>query len=210
MASSLEDRLITLSDENDWHGIVQCSSKFAFDEKTRFLWAWPTVECLMWLKSVLRGNDIENILSIGCGSGLLEWLIDRAANVNIVGLELDKSWWQSSYAPKKFIDIRFTQNPITSQFLRSCLPVNDIQFALLFCYFNNRNAFLGYVRAFDGDLIIIIGPMNKQIVTEPNPLNPNFEDDENWMLVDNFMLNDQNNNCIGIYKRIKREPNKLN
>lgn len=202
MASTLEDCLIALSDANDWHGVIECSSKFDFNEKTKFLWAWPSVECLNWLKDQLETNRIDGILSIGCGSGLLEWLISKTIGIQVAGVEKNRSWWQSKYSPKKFIELKFASDCITKAFLRSCLPSNSNQRAMLFCYFNNRNAFLDYVRAFEGDIIIIVGPTDTHIVTDPNPLNPQFDEDE-WSLIGCYKFNDQNSNCIGIYKREK-------
>lgn len=172
------------------------------------MWAWPTtVECFNWLEEILSKNHVANILSIGCGSGLLEWLISKATGVHVVGLELDKSWWKSSYAPTTFIELKFTENQITTQFLKKCIQMDENQFALLFCYFNNHRAFIDYVRAYNGDVIIIIGPTTTDIVTDPNPLNPNFDNDE-WSLLDYCHFNDQLSNCMSVFQRIK--PNEVN
>ncbi|XP_031625484.1 uncharacterized protein LOC116342123, partial [Contarinia nasturtii] len=208
MATSLEAYLVELSSANDWHGIIEAGNLFSVEEKTKFLWAWPSVASLAWLKRILTENHIGNILSVGCGSGLLEWLISKTTGVNVVGLELDKSWWKSAYSPTTFIDIKFTERQITSEFLKKCIQAEPSQFALLFCYFNNRKAFLEYVRAYSGDLVIIVGPNSEQhIVTDPNPLKPNFESDE-WSLLDFCQFNDQFSNCMSIFKRRKYNKEK--
>lgn len=203
MTTSLEECLISLSSANDWYGIIEAGKDFSVEERSKFLWAWPSVECFQWLKRILNANHIDHILSIGCGSGLLEWLINKTTDAHVVGLELDKSWWKSSYSPKAFIELKFTESQITNQFLKDCIQTNENHFALLFCYFNNREAFLEYIRAYDGDLIIIVGPTSEHhIVTDPNPLNPNFETDE-WMLLDFCQFNDQLSNCMSVFRRIK-------
>lgn len=203
--STLEDRLVSLSSANDWHGVIEAGQHFDVNEKSKFLWAWPNIECFDWLQTVLNRNHTKAILSVGCGSGLLEWLISKTCGARVVGLELDGSWWKSKYSPKTFIELKFTEHPITQQFLRACIQCTDTdEFALLFCYFNNRSAFHEYVRAFNGNLIIIVGPASEQhIVTDPNPLNPHFERDNDWKLIDYCQFNDQLSNCMSIFQRIK-------
>lgn len=202
---SLEECLVSLSSENDWHGVIEAGKHFDVNEKSKFLWAWPNIECFEWLKTILNGNNIEAVLSIGCGSGLLEWLISKINGVRVVGLELDESWWKSKWAPKPFIELKFTEHPITNQFLQTCIQCDSgNEFALLFCYFNNRDAFHEYVRAFDGNIIIIVGPTSRQhIVTDPNPLQPHFERNDDWTMVDFCQFNDQLSNCMSVFQRIK-------
>lgn len=207
MAISLEDCLIRLVGDDDWRGVLDAGKQFSVEEKSKFLWAWPSADCFQWLKCILVEQQIGSILSIGCGSGLLEWLIHKTAGVKVTGIELDKSWWKSAYSPTTFIDLKFTDQQITSKFLKQCIGTDTNQFALLFCYFNAREAFQQYVRAYHGDCIIIVGPSSEQhIVTDPNPLNPKFEINE-WTLLDCRHFNDQFSNCMSIYKKIKsNEP----
>lgn len=203
MCSSIEDYLVSLTDANDWEGAIEIGEHFSIEERSKFLWAWPTVDCLKWMKRVFQENGIENILSIGCGSGLLEWIVSKSSGVRVNGLELDKSWWQSTYSPQTFVNLKFNDTDITNDFLRKCANIETDKFALLFCYFNNRNAFLEYIRVYEGDFIILVGPMSEEyIVTDPNPLNPKFETDE-WSMLCYYQLLDQNLNCICIFKRFK-------
>lgn len=202
--TSLEECLVSLSSVNDWCGVIEAGKEFSVKEKSKYLWAWPSVQCFQWLEKILNENHIERILSIGCGSGLLEWLISQTTGTHVIGLELDKSWWTSPYSPQKFIELKFTDRQITNQFLKDCIQLDNNQFALLFCYFNNRQAFLEYMRAYDGDLIIIVGPSSEHhIVTDPNPLNPHFENDE-WILLDFCLFYDQLSNCMSVFRRIKK------
>lgn len=98
--SALEECLVSLSSVNDWHGVIEAGKHFDVNEKSKFSWAWPNIECFEWLKTILERNHTKAILSIGCGSGLLEWLISKTCDVRVVGLELDGSWWKSKWAPK--------------------------------------------------------------------------------------------------------------
>lgn len=203
MCLSLEDYLVSLTNANDYEGVIEIGANFSTEERSKFLWAWPTVDCLNWMKRLFQENGIENILSIGCGSGLLEWIVSNSSGIRVNGLELDKSWWQSNYSPKTFVDLKFTDSNITNEFLRKCANIETDQFALMFCYFNYRDAFLEYIRVYKGDFIILVGPMSEEyIVTDPNPLNPKFETNE-WSMLCYYQLNDRNLNCISIFKRLK-------
>lgn len=204
METSLEEYLVRLSSANDWQSIIEARDLFSAEEKSKFLWAWPTIKCLKWLQRHLIDNHIMSILSVGCGSGLLEWLISKSTDVKVIGLETDVRWWNSKYSPNTFVDLKFIEQQITCESLNGCIDSEPNQFALLFCYFNNRDAFLEYVRAYNGDLIIIIGPSSEQyIVTDPNPLNPKFEKYDEWIQLDHCHFNDQLFNCMSIFKRNK-------
>lgn len=203
---SLEENLSNLVVDNQWQSIISMEPLFTREEKSKFLWAWPSHMCLSAIRRVLNENAVTSILSIGCGSGLLEWIINRATDIPVSGLELDRSWWTSPYAPKTFIDLHFTNCPITSDFLRRCASsatTTSDNFALLFCYFNNRTAFLDYVEVFTGELIIIIGPAeNSGIVTDPTPMNPQFANDQEWIFIEALEMLTKPN-IIAFYKRRK-------
>lgn len=202
MEPSLEENLISLTAEDQWQKIIDLEANYPLEEKSKFLWAWPSLSTLAAIERILRANNVSTILSIGCGSGLLEWIISKSTGIHVTGLELDRSWWSSSYSPKTFIDLRFTNCEITSQFLNAC--ANDAnRFALLFCYFNNRQAFLDYVRVFSGEIVVIIGPVEGSgIVTDPIPLNPQFEeiDGVKWCLIETLQMQTKDN-CIAFYKK---------
>lgn len=111
-------------------------------------WIWPEEKNLEFIgKHASRKADV--LVGVGCGSGLLEWLVSRAAGLPVLGVELDKGWWNSKYAKPKFVPMMFTEKPETG-------PENlDFENAtLMFCYFNNGPAFLDYVSRFKGDCFI--------------------------------------------------------
>lgn len=127
------------------------------------------------------------------------------AGVSVSGLEIDDSWWTSVYAPKTFIKLNFTTE-ISPDVLYDCATkeCSDDQFALLFCYFNNRNAFNEYVRSYEGRFIIIIGPEeNVDVVTDPLPLDPKFEycSDYAWK-IDTVINMENSKNVVVVYKKI--------
>ena len=204
MSPNLEENLIELSSADGWREILNLSDRFTIEEKSRFLWAWPTEVGLKRIEKVLLENGVSKILSIGCGSGLLEWLINASTRLDVVGIELDNAWWKSSYSPRTFIDLHYTDAQVPSaSFLYQCIGDTPQSYALMFCYFNNRTAFLDYVRAYRGQFVVIIGPKDGcNIVTDPTPMNPQFEEDETccWRLETTIDM-ESKQNCLAVYRR---------
>lgn len=207
MTKLLEENLIELTKNENWQDILKISQNYELAEKSKFLWAWPTIDCLEFLKIVLMKNNICEILSIGCGSGLLEWIINKSTGLCVSGVELDNSWWRSAYSPATFVKLNFVNGRPTQKFLMnstqstSCLK----QVALLFCYFNNREAFLDYVEAFSGDVVIIVGPGEGcGVVTDPRPLQPDFDETVfRWELIGRIRM-ETAINYLAIYKRYSK------
>lgn len=215
---SLEESLTQFVQNNEWQKILQLSESYSLEETSKYLWAWPTEKCIEFIKLILLEYEITNILSIGCGSGLLEYIIQAATNVSVTGLELDKSWWTSNYSPKSFIKLKFTNSKINSEFLHNCIFENNDELsqlltynkqemeniALLFCYFNNRKSFCEYVNAFTGNFIFIIGPKKgHNIYCDPDPMEPHFEKNSQyfWHLEIVHEIKNSFNNIITLYKR---------
>lgn len=53
------------------HG--ECNSCFR-----HILWVQPTEEDLLFIEKIMKDENISLIVSVGCGTGLLEWLIINA------------------------------------------------------------------------------------------------------------------------------------
>ena len=51
-------------------------NEYFYDE--RYLWIRPSEDNLQFIKDEALKNGCLQIISIGCGSGLLEWLIHQA------------------------------------------------------------------------------------------------------------------------------------
>ncbi|KAF5301132.1 hypothetical protein FQR65_LT08962 [Abscondita terminalis] len=164
------DLIISLYDENNWKEILKLSEKTREPITTRLLWVWPTTRNLKFMKETLIENQINGVISIGCGTGLLEWLLHKYTNFSVIGYEVNKEWWTSKYSMPQFIDVQFLTMPPKSEYL----PKN---YALLFCYFNNGEAFQEYISVYHGKLLFIIGPgKGRGTHTNPDPLKPNLND----------------------------------
>ncbi|KAH8310244.1 hypothetical protein KR044_000165 [Drosophila immigrans] len=168
--------------------------------KRKLLWVWPTAKNLLQLQLKLAELSIRNVLSVGCGSGLLEWLLTAVgteAALRIYGLERDEKWWRSKYSVRSFIPLNYIECSSGDILRESCAGVHPD--ALLFCYFNNREAFLEYLAAFTGSWLILIGPQpDRGIHTDPNPLQPELPGNR-WAL--HSLINWTEHNVVALYKK---------
>lgn len=111
------------------------------------------------------------------------------------GFEVNEKWWKSKYSTTHFIQLQFAE-----PFPQNCPAIGEDQ-ALLFCYFNNHEAFLMYLRRYCGCLLFIIGPgAGRYTHTDPQPFKPNFETLD-WVLVD-FEEVKCTKDYIAVYRKI--------
>ncbi|KAK4884951.1 hypothetical protein RN001_001222 [Aquatica leii] len=166
--------IISLYGQNDWKKILKLNEKSKTPLSTRLLWVWPTKKNLKFMQEVLIKNQVNGVISIGCGTGLFEWLLHKYTNLPVIGYEVNKEWWTSKYSMPQFIQVQFLNMPPKSEYLSE-------DYALLFCYFNNGPAFQEYIDVYTGSLIFIIGPgKGRGTHTNPDPFKPNIK--ENWKL----------------------------
>lgn len=113
---------------------------------------------------------------------------------------MDVGWWTSRFHPTIFIPIEFTNSPIDKDFpSRGCF--RGYHPVLLFCYFNNSKAFNEYLKVFQADTLILIGPKdNVGIHTDPLPLSPSFDHPSEWTF-ENCKYLEDDVNVICMYKR---------
>ncbi|CAH1395372.1 unnamed protein product [Nezara viridula] len=157
--------------KGDWEAVIEAQAVL---NEPYFLWPKPNKNDLYFISDSMKRLNIERILSIGCGCGLLEWLLMVASGVKVTGIEIDKNYWKSKYARKSFIDLVFPQEEAFSENI--CKDNN----ALMFCYFNDMDAFLEYLNIYPGHCLIIIGPENCGRHTAPSPYDENIPNE--WQL----------------------------
>ncbi|XP_062126509.1 uncharacterized protein LOC133839169 [Drosophila sulfurigaster albostrigata] len=194
--------------QRNWRKLLTLGDTFDVQLKRKLLWIWPTAKNLMQFQLKLNELRIQHVLSIGCGNGLLEWLLTAVGTENslrVYGLERDANWWRSKYAIRSFIPLNYIESSeyncqLSGDFLKQCCCGLPPQ-ALLFCYFNNRVAFLEYLSAFAGCWLIIIGPQpSLGIHTDPNPLQPELPDCSRWAL--HSLINWTEHNVVALYKKL--------
>ncbi|XP_031328524.1 uncharacterized protein LOC116159638 isoform X2 [Photinus pyralis] len=177
-----------------YHRILDISDESKNAVTTKLLWVWPTKKNLQFVQGVIEKYNLKGIISIGCGTGLLEWLIHSFSNFSVIGIEVNKEWWTSKYSMPQFIPVKFPSMPIQSNDLKE-------DHALLFCYFNNGPAFQDYVNAYAGNVIMIIGPgPGRGTHTDPDPFKPKLKDA--WELCD-FQEVGDTKDFIAVYAKIK-------
>ncbi|KAK6627204.1 hypothetical protein RUM44_009681 [Polyplax serrata] len=190
-SSSIEDEILLLYSRGDWETILD---KF---DRNRFLpWIWPSKENLEFIGNWARQRRSNSIVSVGCGSGFFEWLLEMATGVKVTGVEIKGIWWNSKYSSGSFIPLL-----LVDETTRSRLEMNTENSILLFCYFNNLNAFLDYVNSFMGNCLIVIGPgPGRGTYTIPEPFHLPEETPGKWEFVESQELRSSKDH-IAVYIR---------
>lgn len=75
--STLDETLRRLIAHGQWQRVIELGARHDRCERSRYLWAWPTLAAIGELGRALRAYGCERVLSIGCGAGLLEWLLQQ-------------------------------------------------------------------------------------------------------------------------------------
>ncbi|XP_068208636.1 uncharacterized protein [Palaemon carinicauda] len=137
------------------------------------LWVRPGHCCLRFLANQVSEAELSSVASVGCGTGLLEWLIQATTGLSVMGYEINGDWWSSKYAPPTFIPLTYVDPEDDPPSVPHC-------HALMCCYFNNARVFKKYVNAYEGPLLIIIGSTSTAKCTEPGP--HDYKDVHPWTL----------------------------
>lgn len=191
----IEKTILALYNNHNWKDIVNLASIIDNSKQYRFFWILPTLNDLNWITTILKKNKTLGVVSIGCGCGLIEWLLQKYSGLDIMGIELDGSWWRSKYSPALFLESTiFIDEKEGKNFV---IPKS---YALLFCYFNNGKAFCNYIENYDGDLLLIIGPADgQQRSADPLPFDEKLFK-YNWKLLEKRSIMNSTN-YITVYGR---------
>ena len=69
---------LTQESTKNWRALLKYGNSLEIDTKHKLLWVWPTEKSVWQINKLLREHNITNILSIGCGNGLFEWILKEA------------------------------------------------------------------------------------------------------------------------------------
>lgn len=83
MGNDFVDDVVCLHNEGNWKEILKLSDKYDDSVTRKLLWVWISEENLFFLKRVLDEFVIKTIVSVGCGCGLLEWILHKYCGKNI-------------------------------------------------------------------------------------------------------------------------------
>lgn len=68
--------VMDLHKEKNWRKIINnCCDD---NDHSRLLWVFPSEENITFIGDALKNNDCRNVISVGCGTGLLEWILMEA------------------------------------------------------------------------------------------------------------------------------------
>jgi len=171
-----------MMEKGDWTSV--CEEFHGQDEyrEPLLLWVRPTPACLRWIEQELLSLGIDQVSSVGCGCGTLEWLLKKATKLTVTGYEVNRGWWESPYSTPHFIDLVYVDQ-IPGQYIT--LPKDS---ALLFCYFNNLELFHKYLENYAGSCIILIGPRDNERHCEPAPRYLEEQCSDIWRLHASFPM----------------------
>jgi hypothetical protein len=97
--------------------------------------------------------------------------------LEVIGIEVDRGWWESPYAPPVFLPLIYADESHESDI------TTNKNAALLFCYFNNGSAFSEYMRQYQGTCFIVIGPgEGRGTHTHPAPFNIQLQSEFAWKM----------------------------
>ena len=197
--------VLACMEAGDWRKVLTHFDHDFYHEPL-LVWIRPDLQTLHFIRDQLAMLGIAEILSIGSGCAFLEWLISKACHPQLRAvncLEVNATWWESNHATPHFMPLDYTeanQSRIPPKF-----DGKHEQMALMFCYFNNIKYFKKYLESYDGNCVILIGPVNGAKHCDPEPLfldsNPK-EIPSKWTLVATHNVRDEGEDSVAIYQRI--------
>ncbi|XP_034247191.1 uncharacterized protein LOC117648649 [Thrips palmi] len=157
-----------LRQQGDWEAaLAACSAR----HDPLLLWLQPTMDILRFIGDAARRHGVRDVISVGCGSGLFEWLLASATGLDVLGLEVNRGWWESRYSPPTFLPLVFPDEDGDQSAVEEALRGRSDS-CLMFCYFNDTAAFLEYQRAFRGRLLVVAGPVHASHIGHAAPSAP--------------------------------------
>lgn len=78
LRENYRDEINEIARKLDWRKVLDLSRQYGFHITHEFMWCYPTVQCTELLKQQWKKLNITNILSVGCGSGLMELILREA------------------------------------------------------------------------------------------------------------------------------------
>ncbi|XP_014241653.1 uncharacterized protein LOC106662245 [Cimex lectularius] len=164
------DMIIDAFKKGDVHETIELHS---LSNSTYLLWPKPKMEDFDFLKDALNDLEVVEVLSIGAGSGLFEWALEKISGIPVLAVELDRIYWKNTPRPN------FKAHIFADEELLRC-RLESGNAALLFSYFNDYKHFLRYLSLFTGSVLILIGPECHGRYSMPTPFDSNIP--KEWKL----------------------------
>lgn len=76
-SDDVDENILSLYNAQKWKEIAALSSVISNPKSSRLSWILPDMSDLCWINDIIRKYNLSGIASIGCGCGLLEWLLQK-------------------------------------------------------------------------------------------------------------------------------------
>lgn len=73
--NNTEKNIFSLYNAQKWEEIIALS--YTINDLKRLSWVLPDIDDLYWMNNIIRKFNLFAIASVGCGCGLLEWLLQK-------------------------------------------------------------------------------------------------------------------------------------
>jgi len=210
-------QIMELMQKENWSGVLQHFEGDDGYQEPLLVWVRPTLECLKFIKEEMNKLSIDNISSVGCGCGFLEWLLIKATGLKVTGYEVNQGWWESPHATPHYIHLEYLDptegddghiatlglgaaaREAAAQSSSSGGGSCDIpeSSAIMFNYFNNIKYFNDYLDKYSGKCVILIGPIDGNRHCDPEPRF--LEGHPDWRLQASYNLHEEDE--IAVYAR---------
>ncbi|XP_065344482.1 uncharacterized protein LOC135942343 [Cloeon dipterum] len=188
----LKEEMKDFFENDNWRGAINylCDG----EHKPLLLWPRPTNASIDFIDNHLKRHKISKLVSLGCGTGLFEWIIKTAIRgLTVLGVEVDKDWWTSAYAPPVFHQLNYPDDHEVKEALSSEST------ALLFCYFNCEPAWRQYLTEFKGTIVFVCGPVEGSGThSNPQPFQPLTPE---WTLIDGMKM-ENSHDAVALYVKV--------
>lgn len=82
MENDFLKKIIDLYNRQDWKNILKLNEHSDNETALRILWVWPSIRNLEFIERTIKKHYCKGIISLGCGCGLLEWIIQKSTGKN--------------------------------------------------------------------------------------------------------------------------------
>lgn len=78
MEENFINTVLALHKQNRWREVLELNKDSKNEFARKLLWVWPSENNLLFVDENLKKYGCKGVISIGCGCGLLEWLLESA------------------------------------------------------------------------------------------------------------------------------------
>lgn len=71
--------LLLLFKERKWREILHLNENSNSEIARNISWVWPSEKNLNFIQQALKKFNLKGVISIGCGCGLFEWLLQQSS-----------------------------------------------------------------------------------------------------------------------------------